>query len=103
MTALDFSVGPSLEIVVAGKRGEDATEQLLGAIHSSFLPNKVLLFRPTADEKPEIANLAPFVQNQGMVNGKSAVYVCRNQACELPVTTVVQLEKTLAKALGKEK
>jgi uncharacterized protein YyaL (SSP411 family) len=43
------------------------------------------------------------VQNQGLVKGKSAVYVCRNQACELPVTTVEELEKTLAKALGKEK
>ena len=103
MTALDFAVGPSLEVVVAGKRGETATEQLLRAIHSSFLPNKVLLFRPADDEEPEIAKLAPFVQNQGLVKGKSAVYVCRNQACELPVTTVEELEKTLAKALGKEK
>ena len=103
MSALDFAVGPSLEIVVVGKRGEDATEQMLETIHSSFLPNKVLLFRPAADQEPEIAKIAPFVQNQGLVKGKSAVYVCRNQACELPVTTVEELEKTLMKALEKKK
>ena len=102
MTALDFAVGPSLEIVVAGKRGEDATEKLIESINSSFLPNKVLMFRPGADEEPEVAKLAPFVRNQGLVKGKPAVYVCRNQACELPVTSVEDLAKTLAKAMGKE-
>lgn len=101
MTALDFAMGPSLEIVVAGKRGDSETEKLLKKINSSFLPNKVLLFRPTEEEKPELAQIAPFVLNQGLVKGKPAVYVCKNQACELPVTNVEDLEKTLAKALAK--
>jgi len=74
---------------------------LLKKINSSFLPNKVLLFRSTEEEKPELAQIAPFVLNQGLVKGKPAVYVCKNQACELPVTNVEDLEKTLAKALAK--
>ena len=61
-----------------------------------------IIFRPATEEEPEVAKLAPFVRNQGLVKGKPAVYVCRNQACELPVTSVEDLVKTLAKAMGKE-
>ena len=101
MTALDFAIGPSLEIVVTGKREDKETEKLLKKINSTFLPNKVLLFRPADEEKPKLAEIAPFVLNQGLIKGKPAVYVCRNQACELPVTTIADLEKTLDKALSK--
>jgi len=98
---LDFAIGPSLEIVVTGKREDKETEKLLKKINSTFLPNKVLLFRPADEEKPKLAEIAPFVLNQGLIKGKPAVYVCRNQACELPVTTIADLEKTLDKALSK--
>ncbi len=102
LSALDFALGPTLEIVVAGKRGDPATEALLAHLHTQYLPNKVLLFRSTDVEKPPIATIAPFLENQGLVQGKPAAYVCKNQACELPVTTPQALAAILVKALGKE-
>ena len=55
-------------------------------LRKEFSPNKVVLFRPTEEEQPEIVDLAPFTRFQGSIDGRATAYVCRDYACELPVT-----------------
>ncbi len=98
MTALDFAIGPSLEIVIAGQAGEADTDALIRTVHRKFIPNKILLFRPAGEPTPEIAEVAPFTLHQGHLAGRPVAYVCRHQACELPVHSPAELEQTLAKA-----
>ncbi|MFP6901328.1 MAG: hypothetical protein VCA36_10320, partial [Opitutales bacterium] len=97
LSAIDFAIGPSLEIVIAGDPSSKEVQAMLRTVRSRFLPNKVLLFRPDGD-KPAIAALAPFLENQVAVDGKPTAYVCRKQVCEKPVTSA----KALAELLDKE-
>ena len=50
-----------------------------------FLPNKVVLLRPSGDE-PEIVALAPYTEDQLPRDGRATAYVCRNFACNLPTS-----------------
>ena len=98
--AADFSAGPSFEVVVAGDPGAPDTEAMLGALRGPFLPNAVVIFRPTATSAPsgggrtglslalDIRKLAPFTESQVALNGKATAYVCQNFVCSLPTTDV---------------
>jgi len=47
MIAVDFSVGPSYEVVIAGDvQGED-TKKMLHVIGSKFIPDKIVIFLPS--------------------------------------------------------
>jgi hypothetical protein len=85
LVAVDFLVGPSYEIVVAGKPGADDTRAMLSAVEQTFEPNKVVLLRPSGDPKALVA-IAPYTREQVAVDGAATAYVCRNFACDLPTT-----------------
>lgn len=87
LCALDFGVGPSFEVVLAGDLKDNSTSAMLRALRGRFLPNKVVLFRPDG-EKPPITKLASFTKNQKSHDGKMTAYVCRNHRCRLPTTDV---------------
>jgi uncharacterized protein YyaL (SSP411 family) len=86
MCAVDFALGPSVEIVIAGEPGSEDVDTMLRIARTTYFPNKVLLFRPDTEDPPEISKLAPFTQYQGSVDGKATVYVCREFACRAPST-----------------
>jgi len=96
MCALDFAVGPSFEIVIAGRRGAGDTNQLMRAIEGRYIPRKVVLLRSDADKK-KIAELAPYTKDQEPIDGKATAYVCRNYACELPTNDVGRMLALLDK------
>ncbi len=52
LVAVDFAVGPACEIVIAGDAGADDTKAMLKALRSQFMPNTVVLFRPSGQEGP---------------------------------------------------
>jgi uncharacterized protein len=86
MVALDFALGPSLEIVITGDPEAADTKAMFGALRGTFLPGKVVLFRSTNKEEPDIARYAEFTKGLSGVKGKATVYVCKNYSCELPAT-----------------
>ncbi|MDH4100243.1 MAG: thioredoxin domain-containing protein [Nitrospirota bacterium] len=85
LSALDFVLGPTSEVVVAGDAGQDDTNAMLKALRRHFVPNKVVLMRPTHDESA-IVDIAPFVREMRSVDGKATAYVCRNFSCAAPTT-----------------
>ena len=100
LSALDFAMGPSLEIVIAGDLESKEAQAMLKTVRQRFLPNKVLLFREEG-ENPSIVKLAPFLENQVAIDGKAPAYVCREQVCENPVTTAKALAELLNKQTAK--
>ncbi len=86
MVALDFALGPAYEVVIAGRTEADATRELLQALRKPFLPNKVLLFRPTELSDPPILKIAPFLRDYLDREGQPTAYVCQNYTCQLPTT-----------------
>ena len=95
MAALDFAVGPTYEVVIAGNSQADDTTHMLRALRKEFIPNKVVLLRPTEVELPEIARLAEFTKYLSSKEGKATAYVCQNYSCKLPTTDIGKMLELL--------
>ena len=95
MVAVDFGLGPSYEVVIVGDAQADDTKAMLKALRNRFVPNKVVLFRPSKMELPEISRLAEFTLYQKTVEDKATAYVCLNYSCKRPTTDVGEMLRLL--------
>jgi uncharacterized protein YyaL (SSP411 family) len=99
MGALDFYLSPSTEIVLT-KDGSTQGKELLLALHGHYLPNKVVLvkdFSLTGKGRSKTSGEPALLQGRELVQGKPAVFICRNFACESPITEAKQVSKELKK------
>lgn len=94
LLGLDFGIGPSYEIVIAGERGSEDTEKMIEALREVYVPNKIVLLR---DSGSGITDLAPFTKEQQTIGGKAAAYVCMNYECDLPVTDPEKVRELVTK------
>ena len=90
MSAVDFGVGPSYEVVIAGDLLADDTQAMLSALRPIFIPNKVVILRPPG-ESPEILELAEYIRYNIMRNKQATAYVCLDYYCELPTNDIKQM------------
>lgn len=98
LCALDFAVGPSFEVVIAGNAEADDTAAMLRALRSEYLPNKVVLFREDGKETEQetpIWKYAAYTEAQHSLEGKATAYVCQNYACKAPTTDPAAMLDTL--------
>lgn len=96
LVSLDFALGPSREIVIAGDSQDEETADFLKAIYSRFIPNKVVMLHPRESEKRlVIEELFPFIKDHLPLGNKPTAYVCENYVCKLPTTHLSDLEKLL--------
>ncbi|MFM2042347.1 MAG: hypothetical protein RLY86_923 [Pseudomonadota bacterium] len=72
----------TVQVVIAGDPAAAETRALVGAALSICQPNLVLTIVPPGTDLPEGHPAA----GKGMVAGRPAAYVCRDQRCGLPVT-----------------
>lgn len=93
LIALDFALGPTKEIVIAGPPTSDTTRALLATVRKHYLPGAVVLVHAPGDVG--IEELVPFLGKQTMIDGKPTAYVCENYVCKLPTTDPTVLEKRL--------
>lgn len=99
LTAVQYLHHGFREVVVAGPAADEKTAALKKAAQNCYLPNSVFLIKDTAEPQPEIDTVAEFVKPYG--NGTdSAVYICENFACSLPVTDPAEVEKQLCQSKG---
>jgi len=95
LTALQFATSPSREIVIAGDPRDNAVEQMVNTVRSSFIPNTLLVLNPGGDEGKVIGELIPFANDQNAIDGQATAYVCQNYACQSPITDPTLLEERL--------
>ncbi len=93
LCALDFVLGPTKEIVIAGEPGSDDTERILREIGKRFLPRKVLLLHPSKDKS--IEDIAEFIKEQKIVDNKATAYICINYACNAPTNDIHKIIQLL--------
>jgi len=74
LNALDLHFSPPREIAVVGPPDSEVARAAL----APFDPNAVVAFGPSDD--------VPLLQGKKLVDGRPAVYVCENFACQSPVT-----------------
>ncbi len=94
LCAIEFAhVGP-VELAVVGDPTASATKGLLQEVYRTYLPNRVLMLRDPRQAKGGISS--PLLADRELIDGRPAAYVCRNYACQQPVTTPAELARQLA-------
>ncbi len=97
LCALDDYIGPMQEIavVVAPEDGGSRHSSLSRALAGRYLPRAVLaigLAEDGASVSQDVADTVTLLQGRGLVEGRTAAYVCRNFVCLQPVTTSRELD-----------
>jgi uncharacterized protein YyaL (SSP411 family) len=95
MTSLDFGFGPVYEVAIIGNPEAQDTLQMLEALRSRFIPNKVAILMPAGEESQDIMALAKFTKGYSAIDGKSTAYVCANHTCKLPTTDATKMLELL--------
>ena len=91
--ALDLAVSPPREVAIIGSADDPATRSLVRELHSRFDWSTVLAWGPDSDGHGGAK--VPLLEGRTSVGGRPAAYVCRNFACELPVTDPEELRGLL--------
>jgi len=98
LCALDFHLGPRVELALVAPRALSDLGPLAREAFDRYLPN--LVTAGAINARPEMAAGIPILENRGAVDGRATAYVCRNYACELPVTDAAGLARQLDAAAG---
>ena len=96
LMALNFLLGPTQEIVIAGNAGSTDTKQMLKLVHGKFMPNAVVLLHEQGSKGAAIEQIVPFITNQIAKGGKTTAYVCENYVCNRPINKIDDLDKILS-------
>ncbi|MYF39360.1 MAG: thioredoxin domain-containing protein [Rhodothermaceae bacterium] len=67
LSALDYALGPSTEVIVSGNRSIAETQEMLSALRGMYAPNAVILSRPVFGG-----------------SNQPAIHVCHGRTCDLP-------------------
>jgi uncharacterized protein YyaL (SSP411 family) len=123
LSSLDYALGPSSQIVIAGCLKDAVTSEMLHAMRSQFLPNKsvLLVCTDTADAvdvmdaaeleeaseaekmaesgatRNAIREIAPFTEKMNRQEGKTAAFVCTGQTCSLAAFNAEEMMRLLEK------
>lgn len=100
LTALGFSLGSGREIIIAHSEDSAEAEALIEEVRRHFLPDAVLMVRPFGSEAETIEKVASALSRLGPIKGHAAAYVCRDHACQRPVTSPEDLEQILRSISG---
>jgi hypothetical protein len=96
LTVLDDFYNPGPEIVIVGAPDAPATHALWNEVYRHYLPGSVLAgLDPAQTNTAELAKKIPLLTDRTLVNNQPAAYVCRNSACQKPVTTPEDLRALL--------
>ena len=95
LVALDYALGPSHEIVIAGEASSDYTMEMLRSLRERFLPSTVVLLRPGGDVSKQLNSLAPFSKFMDTINDEATAHVCTNHNCKLPTNNIKQMLELL--------
>ena len=92
MSAVLYAESPWEEIVIAGKPEKKDTIDMIDAVHSIYLPFGVSILNPiTQSERESVERIIPCIRGRTMIDDKATAYVCRDFACQNPVTDIDKL------------
>jgi hypothetical protein len=95
MQALDFALGPTREILIAGDSSSPATKGMIKTVHRTYFPNRVLMLIESGTRGKGLSKIAPFTKTILTDEKGPAVYLCEDLKCAKPLRDAVELEKML--------
>jgi uncharacterized protein YyaL (SSP411 family)/aryl-alcohol dehydrogenase-like predicted oxidoreductase len=115
LVVADFLLEGPVELALVGTPGEAGFEALRQEVGRRYLPNRIVAHHDPAANRivayhdPAANRIIahhdpaagppvdlPLIRGKGLVDGKAALYVCRNFACRAPVTDPAGVERALA-------
>ena len=94
LLALDALADASGEVAIVGDLDAPETKALVRVVERAYLPGVVIAHADPA--VPGSLADKPLLAGKGLVGGRPAVYICRNYACEAPLTDPDAVAKALA-------
>ncbi len=85
LSAFMFDQDNPIEVVLAGE-AEPETIELRKNLLQAYVPSKVMLFKNI--NRQELSGIAPWTENQDMLNKKPTIYICRDFTCNQPTTNL---------------
>jgi uncharacterized protein YyaL (SSP411 family) len=82
LQALAYALSKPREIAIVGEPDSTDIQALLNVVRDGYRPFQVVALGAPGAQLPAI----PPLQDRGLVVGRAAVYVCRDFACQAPVT-----------------
>jgi uncharacterized protein len=82
LQALDFSIGPVLQVAILGNPAQPDTQSLLSAYTEKYRPRTVL----AVSSDPPAQNAPALLQDRHAIDGRPTAYVCEGFRCLLPAT-----------------
>jgi uncharacterized protein len=92
LSAADALLSAPLQIVIVTPNPTD--DPILRVAQAAYLPRRVLLL--AGGGAAELAQQVPALRGMNLIDGRSTAYVCRNFACEWPITDPDVLAAKLA-------
>ena len=93
LNAADMLVGGIAEVAIVGSMDDENMKAVLDVILTAYRPNLITAFaEDTVDQNDSI----PLLNARQKLDGKTTVYVCRNFACQLPVTSAEETAALLS-------
>ena len=82
LQALAYALSKPREIAIVGEPDSADTQALLSVVRDGYRPFQVVALGAPGRRPPVLSLL----QDRGLVDGRAAAYVCRDFACQAPVT-----------------
>jgi hypothetical protein len=97
MQALDFAIGPTREILIAGDFSSPGTRQMIETAHRVYSPNRVLMLKEGGKRGEDLTKIAPFTGSIPAGGNGPSAYVCENFSCRSPVVSASELASVLTR------
>ena len=94
LQAAEFYANPVKQVVIVGERNDPNTRKLVAEARRGFNPDRIVALMELRDVEDLSAEL-PLFEGRHMIDDKPTAFVCKNYACELPVTDVRALAAQL--------
>jgi aryl-alcohol dehydrogenase-like predicted oxidoreductase len=94
LAVLDLLAEGPTELALVGTANDPGLEALQLAVREVFLPHRVIASSYGTDTQSS----HPLLAGKGLVEGKSALYICRNFSCQRPITDPQEVSGALLSA-----
>jgi uncharacterized protein YyaL (SSP411 family) len=91
LQALAYALSGPREIAIVGDPGSTDTQALLSVVRGAYRPFQVVALGAPGPDEPAISLL----RDRGLMDEQAAAYVCRDFACQAPITEQEVLEVQL--------
>jgi uncharacterized protein YyaL (SSP411 family)/aryl-alcohol dehydrogenase-like predicted oxidoreductase len=94
LAAVDLLAEGPIELAFVGAPNDPGLEALQLAVREEFLPRRVI----ASSDGTHTPSGHPLLAGKGLVEGKAALYICRNFSCQRPLTDPREVAESLRSA-----